>query len=120
MDDVLTTAASVSCDHPLPGNDAGGTATLTATQSVLKVAGQAVLVGSLVSSVVDPTNCAQKPPPPSNQPCTSILTQTVGASRVLKVNGSPVLLKGSAGTTNSVPPGLWSAKDAGQSVLRAD
>ncbi|MGH8066020.1 MAG: hypothetical protein ACRERE_12480 [Candidatus Entotheonellia bacterium] len=117
MDYVLTTAASVSCDHPPTG---GGAATLTATQAVLKVAGSPVMVGTLVGAPINGTTCAQRPPPASNKPCSSIVTQTVGASRVLKVNGSPVLLETSAGVTDGTPTNPWSTKNAGQAVLRAD
>jgi hypothetical protein len=120
MDYVLTETSSVSCDHPLPGRSAGGAATLTATQAVLKVVGDAVLVGTLSGSTIGAADCAQKPPPQTNKPCSSILTQTVGASAVLKVNGSPVLLRSSAGTTDGTPLNTWSVKDAGQTVLRAD
>jgi hypothetical protein len=117
MDYVLTTAASVSCDHPPTG---GGAATLTATQAVLKVAGDAVLVGTLAGAPINPMNCAQQPPPAGNKPCSSVITQSVGTSRVLKVNGAPVLLETSQGTTDGTPTNSWSAKEAGQTVLRAD
>jgi hypothetical protein len=117
MDYVLTEASSVSCDHPPAG---GGAATLTAMQAVLKIAGDAVLISTLMGSPINAVNCAQQPSPPSIKPCSSVVTQTVGASAVLKVNGSPVLLKSSTGTTDGTPLNTWSAKDTGQTVLRAD
>jgi hypothetical protein len=122
MDYVLTEASTVSCDHPPPGASMGGAATLSATQAVLKIAGQAVLVNTLVGSAINAAGCARQPPPQTNKPCSSIVTQTGGASTVLKVEGSPVLLKLSTGVTDGapVPSNTWSAKDAGQTVLRAD
>lgn len=111
---VLTTASSVSCDHPPTG---GGIVTLVPAQTVLKIEGKAVLVADLSGSTINSAGCAQRPPPPSNKPCSCVVAQAAVASGVLKVNGKPVLLDDSSGLTDGKPDQAWSAKDAGQKVL---
>jgi hypothetical protein len=86
----------------------------------LKVVGKAVLTMTLQGSPLNAANCAQQPPTAGNKPCSSVMTQTGGTAAVLKVNGAPVLLISASGTTDGTPLNTWSAKNAGQTVLRAD
>jgi hypothetical protein len=116
MPKALTESSSVSCDHPPAG---GGAVTVSAGQSVLKVGGKAVLAKSQSGASINPANCLQQTPPVSNKPCSTVLSQTAQNSTVLKVNGTFVLLEGTSGTTDGQPDNKWSAKDAGQDVLKA-
>jgi hypothetical protein len=120
MGKVLTNTSIVKCAH-------NGKVKPTNTQLVLKVNGDDVLVGSLegnIPSVPDPNSCTQQPipaPPPINIPCTVIVTQNSGGiSKVLKVNGSAVLLDTATGTTEGKPINTWSVKSSEQQVLQAD
>lgn len=128
MEYVLTTDSSISCDHPSLGGGAMTTRAPISSQNVLKVDGQAVLVQGLSGSIINSSGCSiPVSPSSSNKKCTSISAQDSGLSQVFKVNGAPVLLKNSRGSTDGVllpspspPPQTWSAKDANQTVLRAD
>lgn len=109
MANVLTQTSTLTCAHQ-------GNVTAMATQSVLKVNGQSVLVTQVQGAIA---GCIQVPPPPSNKPCTSVTSQVGGTSTVLKVNGSPVLLDTSSGLTDGSPTNTWSVQTAGQSLLNA-
>ena len=113
MPPVLTVASTVSCDHA-----PGGSLTLTgAAAAGLSVDGNAVLAGSLAAAPIG-SGCSQ-PASSTTAPCTASTGQTAGPAQVLSVNGAPVLLATAAGTTSSMAPGTWSAKDAKQTVLGA-
>jgi hypothetical protein len=113
---VLTTGSSVSCDHPPTG---GGALTLAvAATGVLKVEGRTVPSGTLAGATIA-SGCAQRGP--NENPCLTASTQSPGSmSQVLRVDGLPVLLETASGSTPGVPGNTWSAKAAGQSVLKAD
>jgi len=114
---VLTEGSSISCDHPPTG---GGPLTTTAAAvGPLKVEGATVLRGSLAPTGID-TGCATQPSQ-NTAPCLATTSQSGGNSSVLKVDGSPVLLRTASGETNGQPsPGnTWSVKDAKQTVLKA-
>lgn len=120
MGKVLTNTSIVKCAH-------NGKVKPTNTQSVLKVNGDDVLVGSLegnIPSIPNPNSCTQQPipaPPPINIPCTVIVTQNPGGtSQVLKVNGVAVLIDTATGTTQGKPTNTWSVKGAEQQVLQTD
>lgn len=114
MGKVLTKISSVQCLHK-------GKVDPTNIQSVLKVNGDDVLVGSLKGTI---SACIQQPipaPPPINIPCTVIVTQNPGGtSQVLKVNGVEVLIDTATGTTQGKPTNTWSVKSAEQQVLQTD
>jgi hypothetical protein len=108
---VLTEKSTLVCAHH-------GTVKLTATQSKLTVAGAKVLVTGDLSSAPIP-DCPIKPPPPTNKPCTAILTAVGGVSTRLKVGGKGVLLETVNGATDGTVTPTWSVQDAGQSKLKA-
>lgn len=113
---VLTTASTVSCDHPPTG---GGPLVLTpAAVGPLTVKGATVLSGSLAPTSVGP-GCKQ-PAGQGTKPCTNVDGQTGGRSSVLKVLGRPVLLDTVRGTTDGLPDKNWSVKSAEQTLLKAD
>ncbi|MDV5143348.1 hypothetical protein R1T08_03280 [Streptomyces sp. SBC-4] len=55
-------------------------------------------------------------------PCVKVTAVSVGASRLLKVRGTPVALATAKGTTQAVPvlPFAWQVEDPGQTLLRTD
>jgi hypothetical protein len=110
MAKVLTEISNLECYHKAK-------VTPTNIQSVLKVNGHDVLVGSLKGTI---SACSQKPPPSSNIPCTTVIEKPGGTSQVLKVNGTAVLLDTADGTTNGTPKNTWSVKSSEQQVLQTD
>ena len=110
MPKVLTKGGQVACAHQ-------GTVQLSAGQSLLKVDGQAVLVegdldGKSISGCTTPTS-------QTSQPCKTITAVIGGTATTLKADGKAVLLETVQGTTDGVPPGTWSVKSAGQTLLDA-
>jgi hypothetical protein len=116
MEFVLTESSAVSCDHPPTG---GGAITLLSSQTVLSVEGSLVLTGSLAGATFE-EGCQQTNSNAGEVMCASVIAQSEGPANVLKVNGQPVLLVTSEGTSNGKPDDVWSAKDAEQSLLRSD
>lgn len=118
MSYVLTNNSSLSCDHPLVG---GGAIEAIASQSVLKInTNNLVLVETLIGSSIT-TGCIQTNTSNGEIPCKTILSETNGKSSVLKVNGRSVLIEEISGqTAEGKPDNSWSAKDANQTVLNAD
>jgi hypothetical protein len=115
MAKVLTDAATVECSHVGPDGKKGKVAA-QASQQVLTVDGHAVLVGSdLVGKPI--TACPLTGP--NTVPCTATSSMTPGTVAKLRAGGHAVLLEGAAGTTNSSPPGTWTATSAGQTKLDA-
>jgi hypothetical protein len=110
MEFVVTKASKLECSHTGKVNPMN-------IQSVLKVNGNDVLVGSLKGNI---SNCTQTTSPV--KPCTVVIDiQAAGEiSNVLSVNGNAVLLKTATGTTNGNPPGTWSVISTEQKVLQAD
>lgn len=105
-------SSDVECIH-------GGHVELNKSQTVLTVNGNPVLVDTLEGSKIPdcPVKDAANPP---TKTCRKIDTQIKGYSKVLKVNGKPVLLESSNGTTDGSPTNIWKCKKANQSVLKAD
>ncbi|WP_049822054.1 hypothetical protein [Arthrobacter sp. H41] len=107
---VLTTGSTLVCPH-------GGTVTLGAGQSKLKVNGKSVLVqadvmGASVSGCGTPTVTA----PPPTKPCTLVTSVLTGPTPKLTVGGQPVLLDNAQGLTDGLAPapGTWRVQSAGQ------
>jgi hypothetical protein len=111
MPNVLTEGSTIQCAH-------GGTIKPSASQSVLKVDGQKVLVQSdLPGTTV--SNCLNVNAPA--KPCLTVVSVTAGVSTTLKAGGQPVLLEAALGLTDGVPvaPVQWSVASAGQTKLQA-
>jgi len=114
MPNVLTEGSIIMCRH-------GGTVRPIASQNLLKVNGQRVLVQSdLMGAPI--TNC----PIPVNpigptKPCTATLGTTLGISTNLKVGSQLVLLETAQGPTDGMPAMAvsWSVISAGQTKLQA-
>jgi hypothetical protein len=110
MPKVLTAQANMQCSH-------GGMITIPATQSLLTIGGNAVLVKGDEGSATVSASCGNKGP--NLKQCTKIAL-TNGAATKLQVGGKAVLLQSVAGTTDSTPvAGTWNATDAGQTKLDA-
>ncbi len=112
MAKVLVASAQVSCGHP------PGLLTVPATQTVLKVKGQAVLLVDDVTAVKASSGCLNAPGGVP-APCTTVgeLVEPGSSSVVLTVNGKAVALDTATGTTDKAGP--ISVTKAGQDVLTA-
>ncbi|SRR6266700_1595557 len=104
MAKVLTEKAQVTCSHQ-------GTGTFIASQHLLKVDEQAVLVTDDINTATI-KGCTNDPP------CTKLTKLTTGQAAKLKVAGKSVLLATASGDTNA---GTWSVsvQPAGQTKLDA-
>jgi hypothetical protein len=113
MPKVLTAKSTLTCLHQ-------GTVQLMASQSVLKVDGQAVLVqgdleGKLISGCKTPVSQTTKP-------CMTVVAMSVGTAMALKAGNKPVLLETAMGTTDGLTPAptnMWNVQTAGQTKLDA-
>ncbi len=111
MPNVLTVGSTVKCVHQ-------GTVQLVASQSLLKVDGDAILVeGDLNGALI--SGCT--PASQSSKPCTMVTGMTLGLALKLKVGGKAALLETAMGTTDGMPtaPVLWNVQTAGQTKLVA-
>ncbi len=115
---VLTKDSKVSCDHPATG---GGAAVLATVVSVLKIDGSDVLSDTLAGTALA-AGCNQVNAANGESPCVSIAEMLPGGvSQVLNVEGKPVILESVKGKTGGgMPDQSWSAKDAAQTLLKAD
>ena len=86
--------------------------------SVLHVSGSAVLVDSLKGASIAP-GCSQTNTAGGQKPCSTVQSQTAGASTVLFSDGKAVLLDSSAGLTDGKPLNDWAVKSAGQTFFTA-
>jgi hypothetical protein len=113
MPRVLTEGSTLTCLHQ-------GTVQLTASQRVLTVGGQPVLVrGDLEGQAI--SGC-QTPTSQSSKPCLTVVAMTLGAAATLRAGGKPVLLDTATGTTDGVTPtpsNQWTVRTAGQTTLEA-
>jgi hypothetical protein len=110
MPKVLTAKAEVVCSHQ-------GTVKVAASQQRLKVGGSPALVmGDLEGKPI--AGCTLSPSA-STTPCTAVVSTAAGAATKLRAGNKPVLLDTATGITNSVPPGTWTVRSAGQATLDA-
>jgi hypothetical protein len=100
---VVKGDGELSCGHP------PGTLDVQPSQTVLTVGGEPVLLMKDVTVVTSFPKCAN-----TQAQCASV-TLFAGGSRVLKVNGEPVVLQAAKGTT--APAGEISVTKAGQDRL---
>jgi uncharacterized Zn-binding protein involved in type VI secretion len=109
---VLTTGSTIKCAHQ-------GTVVLVASQQLLTVDGQPVLVQGDLDGATIP-DC-QAPVTPSSSKCTTVTAMLVGVATTLTVGGKPVLLDTAFGMTNGfpVPGNVWTVQSAGQTKLAA-
>ncbi|MER5199991.1 hypothetical protein ACWD3J_41550 [Streptomyces sp. NPDC002755] len=114
MPEVLTTASVLTCAH-------GATLLTTASQTALTVDGAAALLVTDLLGATVPA-CPNTDAAKGQTPCVKVTAVSVGASRLLKVNGTPVALATAKGTTQATPvlPFAWQVQDAGQTLLRTD
>ncbi len=117
MDKIITSSSSILCPH---GPPAGTVTPATGVVSgVLTIEGKGVLTGSLAQATV--ANCPEVTNTNTGtHQCTMVLTEVLGASSVLTVGGTAVLLASDQGTTDGLPLNKWSVTDAKQTVLSAD
>ena len=107
MPNVITEASIIQCVHK-------GTVTASASQNVLTVDGEKVLVQS---DLLSATIACPVAPAPGVKPCTKVVSVTAGVATKLKANGQPVMLETALGLTDGVPP-LWQVASAGQTKLQ--
>ena len=113
MPKVITESSTIVCPHQ-------GTVKFTASQQVLKVSGQAVLVTDDVNTGTV-SNC-QNPTDQSKglQKCTKVLSMNPGGTATkLKAGNKPVLLETATGLTDGLPLNIWTVQSAGQTKLDA-
>jgi hypothetical protein len=94
---ILTTGADLRCDHR------NGTVKIAASQSLVTINGQPVLVES------DPVGRPISGCPnvgATIKPCTSTLAVREGYSDLLTINGRRVCLDTVTGLTDGTPPGM--------------
>lgn len=116
MPKVLTQSSILVCAHQ-------GQISLTASQQLLSIAGDAVLVegdlaGATIAGCTTPSN-----PTTGTKPCLTVVAMAAGASTNLTVGGKAVLLDTATGTTDgvtAVPSNTWSVQSAGQTIVDAD
>jgi hypothetical protein len=91
---VVVQGGEVSCGHP------PGVLTVEPSQAVLKVGGNPVLLVKDIQAVQASQGCANTPP--SLPRCSKVdpLAPPPTGSRALKVNGEPVVLESTTGTTD--------------------
>jgi hypothetical protein len=113
MPAVLTTGSTLQCAH-------GGTVTVTASQQLLTVGGNPVLVEADVNTATV-SGCTNTVASAGQKPCLLLTSLIVGASTTLSVGGQAVLLETALGLTDAVPPlpVLWQVVSAGQTQLEA-
>src|SRR5262245_43255194 len=109
---VITEAATIRCVHA--GADGTGSALLQASQRVLSVDGNPVLVGNdLTGRTI--AGCTLTGPP-GTVPCKTITNMLGGGAAGFAVGGRPVLLDTAGGLTDSNPPGTWRVTAPGQTT----
>ena len=110
MPKVLTAKAQVVCSHQ-------GTVQVVASQQKLKAGDSPVLVmGDMEGKAI--TGCTL-PASSSTTPCSAVVSTVAGIATKLSAGSMPVLLDTATGITNSVPPGTWQVRSAGQTKLDA-
>lgn len=103
----LTVDADVRCEHP------GGRVAVIASQTLVRVAGRAVVVGE------DPVGRPVSGCPnlsAATKPCTTTLRVAEGHSTFVRVEGRPVVRADLAGLTDGTPAGgvRYRVTDPGQ------
>jgi hypothetical protein len=110
MPKVLTANAEVACSHK-------GTVKVAASQQQLTAGGSPVLVmGDMEGKSI--AGCTLSPSA-STTPCSAVVSTAAGVATKLRAGSKPVLLDTAIGITNSVPPGTWTVRSAGQTKLDA-
>jgi hypothetical protein len=114
MSKVITEGSTVKCAHQ-------GTVKFTASQQVLKVDNQAVLVTNDVSTGLISGCKTPLDPQTGTKPCLKVMSLSAGAATKLKAGNAPVLLETATGITDGVAktPNTWSVQSAGQTKLDA-
>lgn len=115
MSNVLITTSILVCSHP-PGSVS---TSLTAGQNVLQVAGQSV-VAQPIAGIPLAGGCSNNNPGSGLTPCLHAVSQTLGGSQVLMINGVPAVLENATGPTDSAPPGIWTVQTVNQNVLQTN
>ena|SRR5436305_8645538 len=109
---VITEGSTIKCAHQ-------GTVKFTASQQLLKVNKQAVLVVADISSGVI-TGCTTVPDSSGSKKCTKVVSLTAGTATKLQVDNELVLLETAQGLTDGVtkpPSNTWSVQSAEQTKL---
>jgi len=107
---VLCTRAKLKCSH------VGGRADASAhQQSWVRIQGAPILVEQDTASrsisgcpLVSPT-----------KPCGSTMTATSGHSSFVRIGGARLQLEPTLGISDSVPPGVYSVADCGQTFVES-
>jgi hypothetical protein len=110
---LLTTGSTLSCPHQ-------GTVVLVASQTLLQIDGQPVLVeGDLDNAVI--AGCLTVPSPGGTSKCLLVTSLLAGTSVKVSVDGKAALLDNAAGITNGLVAGVpqpWSVSSAGQTKFQ--
>ena len=104
---ILTTASTVTCTH-------GGQATLTTSNTKVKVDGVPALLESDIHSVV---GCPFTVPGPKPQPCIRI--EWSGGATMCKAGGTGVLVKSSVGKCISAEGATQGLAIVGMTQMKA-
>jgi hypothetical protein len=113
---ILTDKARLVCQHKT------GVLLILATQNLVRIAGDFVLVGGLVKGdpefqpIVGCPNFGM-----TIKPCTMSLKVKTGYSNFIHINGRPVCLDTISGLTDGTPPGVvkYEVIRPGQGFVRA-
>lgn len=113
MPKVITEGSTIVCPHQ-------ATITFTASQHLLKVGDNYVLVTNDVSTGTV-NGCPNQPTiaSPNNVPCTKVVSLVAGAATKFTVGEQPVLLETATGLTNGFPLNVWQVQSAKQTKLDA-
>lgn len=116
---LLTESAHLACKHEL------GKVTIDASQNLVTIRGERILVGKnaakgVVQGDIEGKSIVGCPMyGPSIKPCTNTLVATEGYSELLFVRGRPICLDTITGITDGTPPGtvVYEVRDPGQSFV---
>ena len=110
---VLIEGSELQCIH-------GGKVQLQASQSKLKIDGQAVILQSdLLKATI--SNCSNTNAQAGQTPCLKITSIVSGISTELVIDQQPAMLETATGLTNATPPAplMWQVQSAGQTKLQS-
>jgi len=113
MPNVLIESSVLQCIH-------GGKVQLQASQTKLKVDGQAVILQSdLLKATI--SNCSNTNAQAGETPCLKVTSIIGGVSTELVVDSQPAMLETAKGLTNATPPApiMWQVQSAGHTKLAA-